>query len=138
MKKSSSSFWSQALVIFSCALLLVFVAFAAQAQPAAAANTATITFTAPTARTDGSAIAGTLSYKVYQGVKGQAKAVVGTISTTSSTINAGLLGGTEYCWQVSVTETIDPAVSGPESPLSNEDCKAFAAAGVTPVTITVR
>ena len=121
------SFWAQALLLFAGLLLLAAAAFAQTA------NTATIEFTAPTKRLDNTTITGPLSYKVYQGIKGQAKASVGTITATTSTITTGLVGGTEYCWQVSATEG-----TGPESALSNEACKAFALAGVTPVTITVR
>lgn len=121
------SFLGQALLLVACLFLLAGVAFAQSA------NTATIEFTAPTKRLDNSTITGPLSYKVYQGIKGQAKTAVGTITTTSSTITTGLVGGSEYCWQVSASEG-----TGPESALSNEACKAFALAGVTPVTITVR
>jgi hypothetical protein len=116
------------LVVFS---VLVLLPIAALAQPVP--NTATITFAAPTARLDGTPITGALSYKVYQGIKGQTKAAVGTITATTSTITTGLLGGVEYCWQVSAAEG-----TGADSALSNEACKAFPIAGVTPVTITVR
>lgn len=116
------------------AIILMLAPILAFAQ---AANTATITFIAPTQRADGSAIAGTISYKVYQGIKGQTKAAAGTITATSTTISTGLQAGTEYCWEVTATETIAGA-AGPESARSNEACKAFAP-GSAPrvVTITV-
>lgn len=116
------------------ALILLLCAFTALAQTV---NTATISFTAPTARADASPITGTVSYKVYQGIKGSAKTQAGTISGTSTTINTGLQAGTEYCWEVTATEMIG-GVAGPESARSNEACKAFAP-GSAPrvVTITV-
>ncbi len=126
---------------FQAAMLVLAILFFGMVTAfAQTANTATIAFTAPSTRADGSAIIGTLSYKVYQGIgKGTTKTLAGTITTTGLTINTGLLGGTEYCWQVTATETIGTAAPGPESPRSNEACKAFppgSAPGV--ITITVQ
>jgi hypothetical protein len=102
-----------------------------------AANTATISFAAPTARTDGAPVQGALSYKVYQGIgPGATKTLVGTITTTTSTISVGLFGGNNYCWEVTVTEAA-PGLNQ-ESARSNEACKTFPTAGVNPVTITVQ
>jgi len=119
------------------ALLAIAVAFAfateAQAQTAPPANTATISFTAPTKRVDGSTPTGAITYSVYQGVKGQSKTKVGTLTTTTGQITTGLLGGGEYCWQVTAQEA-----GGPESALSNEACKAFPLSPLTTVTITVQ
>ena len=120
------------MMIVGIVLLFAFTAFAQTA------NTATISFTAPTARVDTTPIVGTVSYKVYQGVKGAAKTVVGTITTTGLTINTGLQAGAEYCWQVTATETLS-GVAGPESGRSNEACKAFApgsAPGLVTITVT--
>jgi hypothetical protein len=131
---SRARFFSQAALLIAGLLLIVGMAFAQ------AANTAQIQFTAPTARSDGAAIVGTVSYRVYQGIgKGTAKTLAGTISTTGLTINTGLVGGTEYCWEVTATETIGAAAPGPESARSNEACKAFPP-GSAPnvVTITVQ
>lgn len=113
-------------------LALAPVAVFAQVVP----NTATITFNAPTARTDGAPVAGAISYKVYQGISGQAKTLVGTITTTNTTINTGLVGGNRYCWEVTATEAAPGA--NVESARSNEGCKTFAVAGVQPVTITIQ
>ena len=132
MTKTRFPWPSAALMIGAVLLLIGFTAFAQ------AVNTATISFTAPTARVDTTPIVGTVSYKVYQGVKGAAKTVVGTITTTGLTINTGLASGSEYCWQVTATETL-AGVSGPESARSNEACKAFApgsAPGVVTITVT--
>lgn len=122
------TFYSRAFL-----LLLVLLGFAGMAFAQPAPNTATITFAAPTARVDGTPISGALTYKVYQGISGQAKAAVGTISATTSTITTGLLGGTTYCWQVSALEG-----GTNESALSNEACKTFPPSPPQTVTITVR
>lgn len=101
-------------------LLLAFGSFAASAQTAI--NSATLTWSAPTAYTDGSPIAEPLTFQVYQGLQGATKVKLGTPAAgTTRTISAGLLGGKTYCWQVSTV-----AASG-ESALSNEACKTFPA-----------
>jgi hypothetical protein len=114
--------------VLAALALTASVAFA-QVVP----NTATISFTAPAARLDGTPITGTLSYGVYQGVKGQTKTKVATITTTTSTINTGLLSNVEYCWEVTAQEG-----TGPESTRSNEAFKAFGASPPQKVTITVQ
>lgn len=113
------------------ALVLMALAGIATAQ---VVRQATVTFAAPTKYTDGSSIpAGTaITYRVYQGSKGQAnKPLIGTITTTSATVSAGLQAGTEYCWQVSAV------INGQESALSNEACKSFPALAPEAVTITI-
>lgn len=113
------------------AALLILFAVTAQAQTP---RSATITFTASTAHTDGTALTGALSYEVWQGLKGGTKAKVGTITATNTTITSGLLGGNEYCWHVITVEAGNPTVSAP----SNEACKAFAQSAPNTVTITVQ
>jgi hypothetical protein len=93
------------------------------------------TLTAPTQYTDGTTIASSaaISYRVYQGAKGStSKALVGTITSTSTTINSGLQAGQEYCWQVTAV------INGVESAQSNEGCKSFAFPTPNAVTITVQ
>lgn len=120
--------------IFALLTVAVALTFASetQAQTAPPANTATITFQAATKRVDGTTPTGAISYNVYQGVKGQSKSKIGTVNTTTAAVTTGLLGGVEYCWQVSAQEA-----GGPESALSNEACKAFPLAAMQTVTITV-
>lgn len=116
------------------ALLLGVMLFGClQLAYAQEARTATITFTAPTTRTDGSNITGALSYEVWQGLKGQPKTRVSTITSSATTISTGLLGGNEYCWHVVSVEAGNSSKSAP----SNEACKAFAQSGPNVVTITV-
>lgn len=105
---------------------------AAQAAP----NTATITFNPPTARINGEPIEGALSYRLHQGLRGQPKTIVATITVASAVVNVGLLSGREYCWQVDAIETVD-LTAGPPSELSNEACKRFPLAPPAPVSITV-
>lgn len=119
--------WIGIGVVLIVSLLYYGTTYAQQAR------TATITFTAPTTRTDGTNIAGTLSYEVWQGLKGGTKALAGTINNTSATITTGLQGGREYCWHVIAVEAGNPIKSAP----SNESCKAFDLSGPNVVTITV-
>lgn len=114
--------------------LLAMLPFMALAQ--VVPNQAIITFNAPATRTDGSAVQGAVSYKVYQGVQGQTKTLVGTITATTATINTGLVGPNTYCWEVTATEAAPGANT--ESARSNEACKAFTVRGTVPVVITVQ
>lgn len=116
-----------------CLLLLTMALGVVLSAHAQAANTATITFTAATQRTDGTTMTGAVSYEVWQGLKGATKTKVGTITGTSTTINTGLVGGSEYCWYI-ITREVGNA--NPSLP-SNEACKAFALAAPNVVTITV-
>lgn len=114
-------------------LMLVALWCAKEAVAQSQARTATITFTAPTTRTDGTNVSGALTYEVWQGLKGATKTRVGTISTTNTTVSTGLVGGAEYCWHVIAVEAANPTKSAP----SNEACKAFDQSGPNTVTITV-
>lgn len=114
-----------------CLILLASILpFAAESQEP---RTATISFTKPVLYIDGSAIAAgtTVTYNVYQGVKGSTnKPKVATITGTATTINTGLQPG-ETCWQVTAV------ANGVESAMSNEACKTFAWPAIEAVTITV-
>lgn len=114
--------------------LALAVPFMVHAQ---AANQAVLTFTIPTLRSDGTSIpAAAISYNIYQGLKGQAKTKVGTVTTNTTTLTTGLLSNTQYCWQVTAFETAVGASS--ESVMSNEGCKTMPAAAVGTVTLTVQ
>lgn len=120
-------------LIFLAVVLLFCVTAYAQA-----ANTATITFQAPTTRTDNSAITGALSYEVYQALKGATKVKVGTITGTSTTITTGLLGGKEYCWAIVAIEAGNGASAMSPDSATGANCKAFTLAAPNTVTITVQ
>lgn len=100
---------------------------------AMAANTATITFSAPTKYTDGSSIASgtTITYNLYQGLKGASKTKVGAV-VSGAIVTTGLQSGQEYCWQVTAL------INGVESAMSNEACKAFEFPTPEAVVITVK
>lgn len=115
-------------LLLAALLLVVFPALAQTPRQA------TITFTAPTQRTDNSSITGALSYEVWQGLKGGAKTKVGTITTTNTTVTTGLAGGSEYCWHVVAVEAGNTSPSA----ASNEACKAFSLSAPNTVTITVQ
>jgi hypothetical protein len=116
-------------------LLLVAVLSCVGIRLAEAQETrsATITFSAPTKYTDGSSIAqGTqITYRLYQGEKGQQKTLAATLTSTATKVSTGLEAGKEYCWQVTAV------INGQESERSNEACKAFAFPIPETVTITV-
>jgi Fibronectin type III domain len=102
---------------------LLFHALLLATSSAFAANTATLSWTAPSAHLDGTPITGALTYSIYQGVGvGSTKTKASTATTTTSTISTGLNSGTTYCWQVTAQEG-----TGAESAMSNEACKTFPA-----------
>jgi len=114
-------------------IILAALASACNYSLAQTTNTATLTWGAVTARTDGSPLGGSATYQVYQGLQGATKTKVGSpISLTTLTINTGLSGGRTYCWQVSTV------VGTEESALSNEACKTFPQAPPQAPTLTVQ
>lgn len=111
-------------------LLLICGAAFAQTPP-----TATLTWTAPTTYTDGTAIPSTvaLSYNVYQGVSPTALVKVASgVTTLTSTITTGLADGNTYYWSVTAV------AGGLEGAQSNVASKTFAAVAPGTVTLTVK
>jgi len=114
-------------------ILSIVAALAAIPAFAQAANTATLTWVAPTTYVDGTPVTAVLTYNIYQGVQGAAKTKSPTpVSGLTTTISTGLLSKTTYCWQVSAS---DGAVEGA---LSNEACKTFPASAPTAPSLTVK
>lgn len=103
-------------------------------MPVAHADTAVISFQAPTTYVDGSAVtAGTsVSYNVLQALQGATKVKVATITQTSTTITTGLVAGSTYCFAVTAV------IAGQESAPSNESCKLMAFPVPSAVVIVVR
>jgi len=100
---------------------------------AAFSQTATVTWTAPTKNTDGSAITATLTYNLYQGVQGASLTKVQSgLASTSATVTTGLTQGTTQCF------TVTAVVNAAESAQSTSACVAiaFPTPGV-PTQITV-
>lgn len=115
---------------------IALLAFCAMVH--AAAPTATVTWGAPTANTDGSAITGAITYTVYMGGAGVSPLTTIAQSATPSTktvISTGLVAGTTVCFAVKATvAAIDSAQTAPV-------CLALAATTLTPsppskVTVT--
>lgn len=76
--------------------LPLFLAFAT-----AAASGATLTWTAPTGNSDGTAISGALTYNVYQGISvATLSKVVSGLTPTTGVITTGLTAGTTQYFAV--------------------------------------
>lgn len=114
--------------LFAVAALLAACALPVAAQ---SANTATITFAPPSTLADGTAMpsGAALTYNVYQGIKGQAKAKVATISASPASVATGLSTGNAYCFELT------SVLNGLESARSNEGCKSFIPAGTFTITV---
>ena len=125
---------NKTLTGLSLSLLLTPAAFGACVSGASGTPPgATISFTAPTKNTDGTAVTGPLTYNVYQGVASGAEVKVASGAAGSPIqINTGLSPNTTYYWYVTVVEGTG------ESGASNEVCKSFPASlpGVVTITIT--
>lgn len=98
-----------------CAAVLVLLGLL---ESVAYAGTATITWSAPTANTDGSAITGVISYKVFGGKQGASRLQIAAPGNTSF-IHRDLVGGDTWCYHVTAV------VNGQESIPSNVVCKAI-------------
>lgn len=95
--------------------------------------TATLSWTAPTLRTDGSTITGSLNYNVYVGNAGaEAKVASLTTSNTGEVVSLPNAAGSTVCFYVTAAET-----GGLESAPSNEGCKTFPQASPLSPTLTV-
>jgi hypothetical protein len=107
---------------------------AVMCQPAhAAPNTATVSWGAVTKYSDDTPVpaTATVTYNVYQGARGAVKPKVGTTGALTFAPTAGLVSGTEVCWQITAV------AGGAESALSTEACKTFPQAA-TPAPTGVR
>jgi hypothetical protein len=113
------------LLLMTCGLLMGV----AQAAPSA-----TLTWTAPTANTDGSAITGTLTYNIYQALQGVPLSKVSTGNTALSVVvTAGLTAGTTQCFAVTAVEGTQ------EGAQSSIGCKTFPSpTPLAPVLISVK
>lgn len=125
--------------IFLGLLFALLPALALAAAPTCVVGTggvapsATLSFTTPTANTDGTAIATPLTYNLYQGTSsgGETKVASG-ITGSPVTINTGLLDGTSYYFYIVVVDA-----HGTSSANSNEVCKTFPNGIPNTVVITI-
>lgn len=94
---------------------------------------AEITFIAPLANSDGSALALPLSYNLYQSTIAGLEVRVGSAAKGSPiSISTGLSPRTTYYFRISVSDA-----AGNEGALSNEVCKIFPGSVPGVVTITI-
>ena len=93
----------------------ITVTMPAVVQPPAPTGSAALAWTAPTQRTDGTAITGALTYTVYHGPSATSLPDKVPVSGLSH-VYAGLASGT-HCFAVTATE------AGAESPMSGVGCK---------------
>jgi hypothetical protein len=147
--------WGQQVALFAIFIVLALgltLGLASMGAFAQAANTATIQFSRPAFYGDGTTpVPATLglSYNVYQAecpvaLQGTAPSQtcptpvtgtkVGTITTTTGSITAGLQGGRAYCFRVTSFLTGQEATT--ESARSNEACKSFATPGTVTITVS--
>lgn len=126
--------WLIGYFVVAMLLLAVFIFGISRAE--AAPPTATITFPAVTQDTDNAPLVGPVTYNVYQALKGSPTVKVGTITTTNTTVTAGLQGGLEYCWQVTA---IAQGIEGAKSIIDPvKSCKKFdpGTPGIVVITVT--
>lgn len=94
---------------------------------------ATLSWTAPPGNTDGSALNTPVTYNLYQGTASGAEAKVATgITSLTTAITTGLLGGKTYYWYVTAVDSL-----GTEGIASAEVCKQFPNSIPAAVTLTV-
>ena len=125
--------------VMAVALLMVMPLAHAQTAPtcvqgtSGVAPTATITFTAPTTNTDGSAIATPLSYEIFEGTSSNNLSLAAKgLAGSPITVNTGLKSGTTVYFYVEVVDA-----NGVASAPSNMVCKTFPNAVPNAVTITI-
>lgn len=97
------------------------------------APTATLTFTAPTQNTDGSAIKTPLTYNLYQGTSPSTLTKVSSGLTGSPiAVSTGLASATTVYFALTVVDA-----NGTESVQSNAVCKSFPKSTPDTITITI-
>ena len=122
------------LVLAAISALPAFAAPTCVQGASGVAPAATLTFTAPTKNTDGTAIATPLTYNVYMGTaSGTETKVASGLAGSPIAVSAGLTPGSTFYFEVTVVDA-----RGVESAKSAEVCKAFADSIPGTVTITIQ
>lgn len=87
-------------------LLMVFSFLGLGFSEAKAANQSALTWVAPTANTDGTAIVGTLTYNVYFGLNGATLTLLksGVTTLTYTDTQTALVDGSTACYTVAAVE----------------------------------
>lgn len=96
------------------------------------APVATLTFTPPTTNTDGTPVAGPLTYNLYEGTTTAVSKVQTGIIGSPDVVNSGLKGGATYYFGLTAVDA-----NGSESALSNLACKTMAASVPNSFVVTV-
>jgi len=96
------------LVLFWLAIAGIVWSVARGAE-SSGARSALLTWTAPTTNTDGSAITGTVTYRVYRGAAGQQKTQVATTPNRQLLLTGQPLG--RQCYHVTAFTTAESAPS---------------------------
>jgi|SRR5665213_383848 len=115
--------------------VLALTAFIGTADAQSAPNTATLTWTAPTKNTDGTALGGPVTYNVYQTASGATSGgtkLASNLATLTDAISSGLADGSTDCFNVTAV------VAGQESAYSNQVCKTFPAGVPVPPVLTIQ
>lgn len=117
--------------------LLLFAAITVTFGQTSSPDTATWTWTAPTAYTDGTPIPSTvtLTYNIYIGTAGKGSepaAATQTGITGSSLTTSGYAAGETVCGEITAV------AGGEESARSNETCKTFLAIPSAPTGLSVK
>jgi hypothetical protein len=97
------------------------------------APVATLTFTPPTANTDGTAINGPLTYNLYEGTTTAVTKAQTGITGSPDVVNSGLKGGATYYFGLTAVDA-----NGNESALSNLACKTMAPSVPESFVITIQ
>jgi len=108
--------WSFLIASLAFALFAMAYALFAVAQTVAPVPKLTVSWTAPTTNTDGSAIpAGSLTYQLYQGSDGKYATVGSPVAITSELVTAGLTVGTTVCFYVVAIEAAQQSGASTEA-----------------------
>jgi len=111
--------------------LIIFAVLAIVRVVHAATPAFTVTWSAPTQYTDGTAIAGAITYQVYAGPSGQEVKFGNPVTASPYVINPTPAPGTTLCVQVTAT------VAGIESDRPTEVCGTVPRQPKGPATTTI-
>lgn len=126
--------------------IFTYLLFSLLMPAAHAAEPDVLTFVAPTTYKDGSAIpSGTaMSFNIYQGLQGQPKVMIATITTTGTTVTTGLVPGSTYCFAATaVIAGVEGAQNAdvaddPLTPAKEGNCKLTPLLVPGSIVVTVR
>jgi len=124
-------FLKSALFMFLVVLAILALLAIVRVVHAATLPAFTITWSAPTQYTDGTTIAGPITYQVYAGASGQEVKLGNPVTASPYVINPTPAPGTTLCVQVTAT------VAGIESDRPTEVCGTVPRQPKGPATTTI-